>query len=89
MKRREFKNVCKDLIDDLEITQAEFAKKIKTSQATVSKWLNGKQEPRFFQLQNIAITFNIDVNFLLGLTSVFSMMYHAFTVKSESSLSSP
>jgi len=68
MKRREFKNVCKDLIDDLEITQAEFAKKIKTSQATVSKWLNGKQEPRFFQLQNIAITFNIDVNFLLGLT---------------------
>jgi len=68
MKRREFKNVCKDLIDDLEITQAEFAKKIKTSQATVSKWLNGKQEPRFFQLQNIVITFNIDVNFLLGLT---------------------
>lgn len=68
MERKEFKFVCKDLIDDLGITQQEFAKKIKTSQATVSKWLNGKQEPRFFQLQNIAITFNVDTNFLLGLT---------------------
>ncbi|MBO5884977.1 MAG: helix-turn-helix transcriptional regulator [Clostridia bacterium] len=65
--KKDFKDICKELLIELNLTQGEFAKKIGTKQCTVSKWLNGVQEPRFFQLQNIATTFNIDPNFLLGL----------------------
>lgn len=66
--KREFKYVCADILEEFNLTQQQFAQKIGTTQATVSYWLNGKQEPRYFQLQNIATTFNIDTEFLLGLS---------------------
>ena len=68
MERREFKSICKDLLQELNITQSEFAKKINTTQATVSRWCSGVQEPSFYQLQSIAIAFDVDLEFLIGLT---------------------
>ena len=65
--KREFKNIFKEILEDKHLSQSECAKLIKTSQSTISKWLAGVQEPRFFQLQNIAQILDIDPNFLLGL----------------------
>ena len=67
MEKREFKYVCADILQEYNLTQTQFAKAIGTTQATVSFWLNGKQEPRYFQLQNIAEKYDIDLDFLLGL----------------------
>ena len=67
MEKREFKYVCAEILQDYNLTQTQLAKKIGTTQATVSFWLNGQQEPRYFQLQNIASVFDIDLEFLLGL----------------------
>ena len=63
----EFKNIIKDIIEDSKLSQQEFAKKIGTSQGTISKWITGVQEPRFYQLQKIATVFEIDAEILLGL----------------------
>lgn len=67
MMKREFKIVFKEILQEKNVTQQECAKLLKTSQGTISKWLSGTQEPRFFQLQNIAVTFSIDANYILGL----------------------
>ena len=67
MEKIEFKDILKDILEDLKISQQEFAKKLGTTQGTVSKWLNGVQEPRFCQLQNIALVYNIDASTLLGI----------------------
>jgi len=62
-----FQFVIKDILDELKISQEEFAKSIGTSQGTVSKWLSGVQEPRYCQLQKIAIKYNIDSSIVLGI----------------------
>ena len=65
--KNQFKDIIKEVIEESKLSQQEFAKKIGTSQGTISKWTAGVQEPRFYQLQNIAITFGIDAEYLLGL----------------------
>ncbi len=65
--KRDFKFIFNEILKDQNITQKQCAKILGTSQSTISKWLSGAQEPRFFQLQNIALEFNLDANYLLGL----------------------
>lgn len=64
---KEFKEVIKELMDEKNISQAQLAKQIHTTQGTVSKWLNGKQDPRYTQLQSICIKFGVSSDFLLGI----------------------
>ena len=67
MAGKKFHIVIRDILDELKISQAEFAKSIGTTQGTVSKWLSGTQEPRYCQLQRIAVTYGIECDRLLGL----------------------
>ncbi len=62
-----FKDVLYNLLKDLQISQSVFAKNIGTTQGTVSKWLSGFQEPRYYQLQKIITTFNLDPSEVMGL----------------------
>ncbi len=64
----EFKDILKDFLIEKGISQQAFAKSIGTTQGTVSKWLSGIQEPRFSQIKNICKIYNVDANFLLGIT---------------------
>lgn len=59
--------MLKEILKSEAISQAEFAKSINTTQGTVSKWLNGVQEPRFYQLQLIAKTYDYSAEFILGI----------------------
>jgi len=68
MQERKFQFVIKELLDELKVSQDEFAKAIGTTQGTVSKWLGGMQEPRYCQLQKIVTTYGIDAERVLGLT---------------------
>lgn len=68
MNEKKFQAVIKDILAELNISQEQFAKSIGTTQGTVSKWLNGSQEPRYCQLQKIATKYNIDAETILGLT---------------------
>ncbi|MBQ9716049.1 MAG: helix-turn-helix transcriptional regulator [Clostridia bacterium] len=68
MNEKKFQSVIKDLLAELNISQEQFAKSIGTTQGTVSKWLNGSQEPRYCQLQKMAIKYNLDTDRILGLT---------------------
>ena len=66
----EFKNIIKDIIADSKLSQQKKEKKIGTSQGTISKWISGTQEPRFYQLQKIATVFAVDTDYLLGLKDI-------------------
>ena len=68
MQERKFQVVIKEILSELKISQEDFAKAIGTTQGTVSKWLSGAQEPRYCQLQKIAIAYEVEVERLLGLT---------------------
>ncbi len=46
-----FKDVLYNLLKDLQISQSVFAKNIGTTQGTVSKWLSGFQEPRYYHFK--------------------------------------
>ncbi len=63
-----FKDIIKDIIKESGLSQEKFAKKIGSTQGTVSKWLSGVQEPRYTQLKRICEAFNVDANYLLDLT---------------------
>lgn len=64
----EFKTFLKDFLIEHRLSQNEFAKSIQVSQGTVSKWLSGQQEPRYFQLRNICMVYNLDANVILGVS---------------------
>lgn len=68
MQEKKFQYVIKELLAELKVSQEEFAKAIGTTQGTVSKWLNGTQEPRYCQLQKIVSTYGIEADRVLGLT---------------------
>ncbi len=64
----EFKDVLKEILETEGISQGEFAERIGATQGTISKWLNGQQEPRFYQLQEIKRAFGYPADFILGIT---------------------
>lgn len=49
----------------LEMTQPEFAQNIGVTQATLSRIESGKQETGYSTLARIALSFNIDLNWLI------------------------
>ena len=65
----EFKNILKDFLDENNLTQIAFAKKIGVKQSQVSEWLKGKAKPGYDVLKNMSKAFNIPADYFLGIIS--------------------
>lgn len=59
-----------DLREEKNMTQADLALLLKLGQGAVSKYENGKSEPPFDTLIEIATHFEVSVDYLLGLSSI-------------------
>lgn len=57
------------LLDQKEISQKEFAKKLNIAPTTLSGYIRDKREPDFVTLKRIAISLQTSVDYLLGLPS--------------------
>ena len=57
----------KELRKERSLLQANVAKELCVTEATVSRWELGKQEPDFDMLIKIAKYFGVSTDFLLGL----------------------
>lgn len=59
------------------MTQTEFGNCIGLSHVQVSKYENGTLEPNLTVIKNIAKTFNVSSDFLLGLTDIEEPMHQS------------
>ncbi len=50
-----------------QLTQAQFAHKIFATQGQVSEWISGKAKPGYDTLRQMAIAFDVPVEYWLGL----------------------
>lgn len=66
MKESTFSSRIKELRTSLGLTQVEFAEKIGTTQATLSSYENTDKTPSLEIVKNIADTFSISIDWLLG-----------------------
>lgn len=67
----EFKQILKEFLDENNLTQVEFAKKIGAKQGQVSEWLKGKAKPGYDTLRAIAVAFGISADYFLGITDIY------------------
>lgn len=59
--------LIKELRIEMKITQTELAKKLNTTQDTISLWELGKSYPDIFSLVKLSKIFNVSTDYLLGL----------------------
>lgn len=67
----EFKEILKEFLEENNLTQVAFAKKIGVKQSQVSEWLKGKAKPGYDLLKNIAIAFDISADYFLGIKETY------------------
>lgn len=65
-----FKDVLRYLRESENLKQEELAEKVGVSYAAISNYETGKREPKRKTLEAIADYFNVDMNYLLGKTSI-------------------
>lgn len=65
-----FKEILKDFLEERKLTQREFAEKIGVKQSQVSEWVNGKSNPGYYNLRNIAINFDLDAEYWLNIENI-------------------
>ena len=68
MEIKEFNLVLKEFLEENELTQVSFARKIGVKQSQVSEWLKGKARPGFDNLRQMSLSFGISADYFLGLT---------------------
>lgn len=64
-----YNDILKALREDSDLTQAELAKQINTTQRTISNWESGRNEPPYYMLIKYAKYFNVSTDYILGLTN--------------------
>ena len=57
-----FIEILKDIMNENNLNQTSFAKKIGIKQSQVSEWLSGKSKPSYENLKAICVNLIIDVN---------------------------
>ena len=60
-------DILKSLRQEKKIGQNELAKQLELSNASISYWENGKQEPSASALFKLAQFFDVSVDYILGL----------------------
>ncbi len=63
----EFKEILKEFLQENNLTQVAFSKKIGVKQSQVSEWLKGKAKPGYDILKSMAIAFDISADYFLGI----------------------
>ena len=66
-----FSEILKDFLEENNLTQVAFSKKIGVKQSQVSEWLKGKAKPGYDILKNMSIAFNISADYFLGIDEVY------------------
>lgn len=66
MNNKVFSNKLKSLVIDKGVSQETLAKIFNTTQQTISRWLNGVNEPDYETLIKLADFFNCSTDYLLG-----------------------
>ena len=62
-----FSEILKDFLEENNLTQVEFAKRVGVKQSQVSEWLKGKAKPGYDILKSMAIAFNVSADYFLGI----------------------
>ena len=70
MKYLKFSENLRESLNAYEITQQTLADRLGTTQATISRWLNGVNEPDFSTLIDICLFLNETPNSLLGFDEI-------------------
>lgn len=65
-----FSSRIKELRGSCNLTQFEFAEKIGATQATLSSYENSNKTPSLDIVKNIAESFNVSIDWLLGLSDI-------------------
>lgn len=71
-----FNEVLKKLRIEHHLTQTELANKLGLSFTTISMYERGQREPDFETLEAIADYFNVDMDYLLGKSSISNKSLH-------------
>ena len=62
-----FSEILKEFLEEKNLTQVAFSKKIGVKQSQVSEWLKGKAKPGYDILKSMAIAFDISADYFLGI----------------------
>lgn len=62
-----FKDILKALRKEKNIGQVELAQKLGVSKGIISLWENGLREPNMYSLIQLALFFNVSIDYLVGL----------------------
>lgn len=76
MRILKFKDNLKLSMKENNVTQTQLAKYLKTTQQTVSRWLNGQNEPDLETLLLICICLHETPNSLLGFDEITLNKYY-------------
>ena len=63
-------NRIRDLRKELELSQAQLAAKFNLSQQTISSYENSTREPDTETLKQLAVFFDVSLDYLLGLSDI-------------------
>lgn len=64
----EFKQILRDFLSENNLSQSDFARCVGIKPSQVSEWLKGKAKPGYDMLKQIALSFHISADYLLGIT---------------------
>lgn len=65
----------KDIREDRDLTQADVAKLLQSTQQQVSKWETGEQMMGVDKYIKLAVYYNVSVDYLLGLIDTPRKLY--------------
>ena len=59
-----------NIINDNNLTQQTFAKRINVNQSQISDWTSGKSKPSFDAIKDICLAFNLSADYVIGLKDI-------------------
>ena len=66
-----FQSRLKEVMSEKKFSQQNLADILHTTQATISRWINGIQEPDYNMLFMLCKLFEVSADYLLGLTDEY------------------
>lgn len=70
MKNSQFSTLLKSFMEEHGISQKWLAEAANTTEATISRYINGIHQPNISLVMSIAKALNVSVDYLLGITAI-------------------